>query len=173
MTDQATPDLRVGIGVDVHRFSADRPLWLAGLHWPDEEGLEGHSDADVAAHSACDALLSACSMGDLGSNFGTSEPEWENASGEALLRETITRLRASGHSPKNVSIQIVGNKPKFAPRRHEAQEHLSSVLGCPVSVSATTTDGLGLTGRGEGLAAMSTALVQVNTSAAGLSNLEV
>ena len=163
MTTQAIPSLRVGIGVDVHRFANDRPLWLAGLHWPGEAGLEGHSDADVAAHSACDALLSAASMGDLGSNFGTSEPEWENASGEALLRETVTRLRTNGHEPLNVSIQIIGTKPRFAPRRDEAQDRLMSILKCPVSVSATTTDGLGLTGRGEGLAAMSTALVQVHT----------
>lgn len=163
MSTQAISNLRVGIGVDVHRFTDDRPLWLAGLHWPGEDGLEGHSDADVAAHSACDALLSAASMGDLGSNFGTSEPEWENASGEALLRETVARLRMNGHEPINVSIQIVGNKPRFAPRRDEAQDRLESILECPVSVSATTTDGLGLTGRGEGLAAMSTALVQVHT----------
>lgn len=163
MTRPAKTDLRVGIGIDVHRFTLDRPLWLASLHWPDEAGLEGHSDADVAAHSACDAMLSATSMGDLGSNFGTSDPEWENASGEALLRETATRLRANGHTPINVSIQIIGNKPKFAPRRHEAQDRLTFILECPVSVSATTTDGLGLTGRGEGLAAMSTALVQVRT----------
>ena len=163
MSPQAISNLRVGIGVDVHRFTHDRPLWLAGLHWPGEAGLEGHSDADVAAHSACDALLSAASMGDLGSNFGTSEPEWENASGEALLRETVTRLRMNGHEPINVSIQIVGNKPRFAPRRDEAQDRLMSIIECPVSVSATTTDGLGLTGRGEGLAAISTALVQVHT----------
>lgn len=163
MSTQAISNLRVGIGVDVHRFTDDRPLWLAGLHWPGESGLEGHSDADVAAHSACDALLSAAAMGDLGSNFGTSEPEWEDASGETLLRETATRLRAGGNTLVNVSIQIVGNNPKFAPRRHEAQDRLAAILGCPVSVSATTTDGLGLTGRGEGLAAMSTALVQVHT----------
>jgi len=163
VSTQAISNLRVGIGVDVHRFTHDRPLWLAGLHWPGEAGLEGHSDADVAAHSACDALLSAASMGDLGSNFGTSEPEWENASGEALLRETVTRLRMNGYEPINVSIQIVGNKPRFAPRRDEAQDRLMSIIECPVSVSATTTDGLGLTGRGEGLAAMSTALVQVHT----------
>ena len=163
MTAQANPSLRVGIGVDVHRFANDRPLWLAGLHWPGEAGLEGHSDADVAVHSACDALLSAASMGDLGSNFGTSEPEWENASGEALLRETATRLRTNGHEPLNVSIQIIGNRPRFASRRDEAQDRLMSILKCPVSVSATTTDGLGLTGRGEGLAAISTALVQVHT----------
>lgn len=173
MTNRATTDLCVGIGVDVHRFTPDRPLWLASLHWPGQAGLEGHSDADVAAHSACDALLSACSMGDLGSNFGTSEPEWEHASGETLLRETVARLRANDHTPVNVSIQIIGNKPKFAPRRVEAQARLTSILECPVSVSATTTDGLGLTGRGEGLAAISTALVQVHTQSASLSSLEV
>jgi 2-C-methyl-D-erythritol 2,4-cyclodiphosphate synthase len=163
MTDQTPFGIRVGVGVDVHRFAPDRPLWLAGLHWPGEIGLDGHSDADVAAHSTCDAMLSAASLGDLGSNFGTSDPAWENASGEALLRETVARLRARGHSPINISIQIIGNRPKFAPRRNEAQERLASVLKCPVSVSATTTDGLGLTGRGEGLAAIATSLVQVHT----------
>lgn len=155
-------ETRVGIGVDVHRFDPEAPLWLAGLHWPDEVGLAGHSDADVVAHSICDALLAAAGLGDLGAQFGTADPQWANASGHSLLAETVKRLNASGARGINVSTQLVGNRPKFAPRRAEAQILLSSVCECPVSVSATTTDGLGLTGRGEGLAAISTALVRVN-----------
>ncbi len=151
---------RIGIGTDVHRLVPGVPLHLAGLSWPDEpEGLEGHSDADVAAHAACDALLSAAGLGDLGSNFGTSEPAWAGASGAALLGETARRVRAAGYQIGNVAIQVVGNRPKIGPRRAEAETALSAAAGAPVSVSATTTDGLGLTGRGEGIAAIATALV--------------
>lgn len=164
MSPSQSQSLRVGIATDVHRFEPGRPLWLAGLHWPEEVGLLGHSDADVAIHSACDALFSACAMGDLGSHFGTSEPQWANASGETLLRETVHRIRAAGHEPINVAVQIVGNRPRFSSRRAEAQEVLTAIAGCSVSLSATTTDGLGLTGRGEGLAAISTALVHVAES---------
>ena len=155
------PNTRVGIGVDVHRFDADAPLWLAGLLWPDEAGLAGHSDADVVAHSICDALLSAAGLGDLGAQFGTDDPQWADASGARLLTETVVRLNAAGARALNVSTQLIGNRPKFSPRRTEAQDTLSQVCQCPVAVSATTTDGLGLTGRGEGLAAISTALVAV------------
>ncbi len=154
-------DIRVGTGVDVHAYSADseRVLYLACLEWPGERALEGHSDADVAAHAACDAVLIASGVGDLGTVFGTDRPEWSGASGAALLGEAVRLVRAAGWEIANISIQIVSQRPRFLPRKAEAEAVMSEVAGAPVSVSATTTDHLGFTGRNEGMAAIATALV--------------
>jgi 2-C-methyl-D-erythritol 2,4-cyclodiphosphate synthase len=151
--------MRIGLGVDVHRFSDDRPMMLACIKWENARGLAGHSDADVVAHAAADALLSAAGLGDLGSVIGSSDQRWADASGEKILRHIVELLTAHGHQIINVAIQVIGNEPKIAERRSEAEEVLTSIIGAPVSLGATTSDGLGLTGRGEGVAAMATALL--------------
>ncbi|MBU3692584.1 MAG: 2-C-methyl-D-erythritol 4-phosphate cytidylyltransferase [Candidatus Nanopelagicaceae bacterium] len=155
--------LRVGVGTDAHAFSSDpnRQLWLGGILWSDVVGVDGHSDGDVAAHAICDALFSATGLGDLGSNFGTADPKYAGASGVTLLQETLARITAAGYAIQNVAVQIVCNKPKIGSRRSEAIAALSQALGgAPVSVTATSTDGLGFTGEGKGISAIATALVQ-------------
>ena len=148
------------MGVDAHTFAVGNELWLAGLHWPNEIGVEGHSDGDVAAHAICDALFAATGLGDLGSNFGTSRPEYKGASGVTLLKETLALITQAGYVISNVSVQIIGNRPKIGSRRAEAIAVISAALGgAAVSILATTTDGMGLTGEGKGIAAIASALV--------------
>ena len=151
--------VRTGIGIDVHGFDDSQPLWLGGLHWPGEPGLAGHSDGDAVAHAVCDALLSAAGLGDIGGNFGTDDPRFAGAHGDVFLCATVRLVNQAGFTVENVAVQIIGNRPKVAPRRILIQERMSDLVGAHVSVSATTTDGLGFTGRGEGVTAIATALL--------------
>lgn len=151
---------RTGIGIDVHRWAADdRPLWLAGVSWPGETGLDGHSDGDVVSHAMCDALFSAAGIGDLGQHFGVDRPEFAGAHGVTFVTEAARLVRAAGFEIGNVAVQLIANRPKLGPRRDEVQQVLSDALAAAVSVAATTTDGVGITGRGEAAAAIATAIV--------------
>lgn len=151
--------IRVGLGTDTHAFGGDKPLWLGCVEWPGEIGLDGHSDGDAVAHAITDALLQGAGMGDIGSRFGTSDPRYAGARGEVFLRGALEALADAGLAPRSVSVQIVGNKPKIVPRRTELERVLTGILGAPVSVSATTTDGLGFTGEGKGITAIAIAHV--------------
>lgn len=162
VTEEASSagEFRVGAGVDVHAYDEAAPLWLGTLFWPDEPGLAGHSDGDAISHAICDSLLSAAGLGDIGSRFGTDDPRFAGAHGEVFLTATVDLLRDAGWRIGNVSVQVIARRPRMAARREEVQRALEEIIGAPVSVSATTTDGLGFTGRGEGVAALSTALVR-------------
>ncbi|MBX3195440.1 MAG: 2-C-methyl-D-erythritol 4-phosphate cytidylyltransferase [Microbacteriaceae bacterium] len=153
------PVLRTGVGMDVHAYDDSAPLWLGGVYWPDEPGLAGHSDGDAVIHAMCDALLSAAGLGDLGSRFGTGDPRFAGAASEVFLRETLALVAGSGFAVANVAVQVVGERPRLAPRRDEVERRLTQLVGAPVSVAATTSDGLGFTGRGEGVTALATALL--------------
>lgn len=152
--------VRTGVGMDVHAYDATQPLWLGGLFWPDEVGLAGHSDGDALCHAVCDALLSAAGLGDIGGRFGTDDPRFAGAHGDVFIAETVALVAAAGFAVGNVSVQVVAKHPRLGARRAEVQRHLTALVGAPVSVAATTTDGLGFTGRAEGVAVIATALVR-------------
>ena len=160
VSTNSTAEVRIGTGIDVHAFDESRPLWLGGLYWPAEAGLAGHSDGDAVCHAICDALLSAAGLGDIGARFGTADSRFVEAHGDVFIRETLELVHGAGFTVGNVVVQVVSNKPKVAPRRVELEAKLTALVGAPVSVSATTTDGLGFTGRGEGVMATATALLQ-------------
>jgi 2-C-methyl-D-erythritol 4-phosphate cytidylyltransferase / 2-C-methyl-D-erythritol 2,4-cyclodiphosphate synthase len=157
-----TGGLRTGLGVDVHAYDETSPLWLGGLYWSGEPGLSGHSDGDAVLHAICDALLSAAGLGDLGSRFGTADPRFRDAASEVFVKETLALVAGAGFAVVNVSVQVVAARPKIAPRRSELEAHLSELVGAPVTLGATTTDGLGFTGRAEGIAAIATALLSAS-----------
>jgi 2-C-methyl-D-erythritol 4-phosphate cytidylyltransferase/2-C-methyl-D-erythritol 2,4-cyclodiphosphate synthase len=152
-------ELRTGVGIDVHAYDAAEPLWLGGLYWPDEVGLSGHSDGDAMCHAICDALLSAAGLGDIGGKFGTDDPRFDGAHGDVFIRETIAFVEGAGFTVNNVAVQLIANGPRLGARRTEIESHLTSLVGAPVSVSATTSDGLGFTGKGEGVAVIANALI--------------
>ena len=154
-------EIRTGVGIDVHAYDASEPLWLGGLYWPDEVGLSGHSDGDAMCHAICDALLSAAGLGDMGSRFGTSDPRFAGAHGEVFIAETVALVTGAGFTVGNVSVQLIANGPRLGARRSELEGHLSALVGAPVSVAATTSDGLGFTGKGEGVAVIANALVRL------------
>jgi 2-C-methyl-D-erythritol 4-phosphate cytidylyltransferase/2-C-methyl-D-erythritol 2,4-cyclodiphosphate synthase len=151
--------LRTGVGIDIHAFDESAPLWLGAIHWPDEPGLAGHSDGDALSHAVCDALLSAAGLGDLGSRFGSNDPRFAGAHGEVFITETIALVRGAGFGILNVAVQVIGNRPRLAARRAELEKRLTDLVGAPVSVAATTSDGLGFAGSGDGLVAIATALL--------------
>lgn len=155
----ASSGFRTGIGVDVHAYDDSQPLWLGGLYWPDEPGLAGHSDGDAVIHAICDAMLSAAGLGDMGARFGTADPKFQDAASELFLHETLALVVGAGFTVVNVAVQLVANQPKLSGRRGEIEVRLSELIGAPVSVAATTSDGLGFTGRGEGVSALATALL--------------
>lgn len=155
----ASSGFRTGIGLDVHAFDDGQPLWLGGLYWPDEAGLAGHSDGDAVIHAICDALLSAAGLGDMGARFGTNDPRFRDAPSEMFLHETLALVTGAGFTVVNVAVQLIANRPKLSGRRGEIEAKLTEVIGAPVSVAATTSDGLGFTGRGEGVSALATALL--------------
>ncbi|QEO09367.1 2-C-methyl-D-erythritol 2,4-cyclodiphosphate synthase [Protaetiibacter larvae] len=155
----ASDGIRTGIGVDAHRYDETVPLWLGGVYFPDEPGLDGHSDGDAVIHAICDALLSAAGLGDLGSRFGSADPRYAGAESGIFLRETLALVEGVGFRVGNVAVQVVANRPRLAARRSELEAHLGELVGAPVSVAATTADGLGFSGRGEGLVAIATALL--------------